>query len=125
MADHVTLQVLDAVLTAVTGLTTTGTRVYQMRPEDRALQADEMPALLVFLGAEEVVPVTLDGTLIQRTTHINIGVRVKGIGQIDETVDIIRKEVETVMAATFTVGGKVGVLFDYTGMAEPELDADN
>lgn len=124
MTDHVTQQVLDAVVAAVTGLSTTGVNVFVNHPQDRALQASEIPALLVYLGAEEVQNVTLDGTIVERTTHFYVDVRIKGIGAIDETLTEIRKEVETVLGATFTIGGRP-VILDYVGMAEPELDSEN
>jgi hypothetical protein len=124
MSDHVDQQLLDAIVSLITGLTTTGTRVYVSHPEDRALQADEIPALLPAIGAETVENVTLDGDIVQRTVDINIGVRIKGIGAIDETLTEIRKEVETALGPSITIGSK-HVLLQYKGMAEPELNAEN
>ena len=124
MADHVAQQLLDAVVTRVTGLTTTGANVFVNHPEDRALQADEIPGLVVNLSDEESIPVTLDGEIIQRTVRLALLIRVKGTGAVDETVTGIRKEVETALAPALTIGSK-SVLLDYNGMAEPELDATN
>jgi hypothetical protein len=124
VADHVDQQLLDAVATLVGNLTTTQSRVYVMHPEDRALQADEIPALLLYLGSETVESATLDGDMVQRTVAINIGVRIKGVGAIDETLTLIRAEVETALGPSITIGSK-HVLLDYKGMSEPELNAEN
>ena len=52
MADHVRKQIRDAIVTLVTGLTTTGSNVFAGRTY--ALQDSELPALRVYTGDEDL-----------------------------------------------------------------------
>jgi hypothetical protein len=121
MANHVRRQLREAVATAVTGLATTGSRVFQSRAWP--VQASELPCLLVYTNSETVTPETLDAPEGQRR---EIEVRVDGIAKaaanLDDTLDQIGKEVETALAAAITVASK-SVRLTYTG-CEIELDAE-
>lgn len=113
MADHIRTQLRDAVVTAVTGLTTTGTRVFASRPDPQA--AANLPCLHVYTQSEQVAGQSLDEPEIQR--H-DVEVRVEGLAKatsaLDDTLDLIAKEVETALADPLTVDGK-SVTLSYTG----------
>ncbi|MCU0806309.1 MAG: hypothetical protein MUF79_14660 [Burkholderiales bacterium] len=121
MADHVRRQLREAVATAVTGLTTTGSSVFQSRIWP--VQSSELPALLVYTTTETVTTETIENPEGQRR---EIEVRVDGIAKaaanLDDTLDQIAKEVETALAAAITVAGK-SVRVYYTG-CEIEFDAE-
>lgn len=95
---HARETIRDAVVTAVTGLTTTGTRVYPSRvyPFDD----DNLPGLLVFTSYEEIDEE--EGKLAQLQFR-NQTVIVEGYDKLsaglDDKLDDIAEEVETAMFA--------------------------
>ena len=107
MADHLRTQIRDAVLTRITGLTTTGVRAYAGRAETRPLQASELPGLLVHTNDTETEEVSgTRGT--RRLLHLaDVVVEgyAKGTGDIDKTLDTIEKEVRAALEAAPTLGG--------------------
>lgn len=100
---HIRKQIRDAVVTRVTGLTTTGSRVYPSRTT--ALAAGDMPGLQIFTLKEPIR--TLDRDRAQlRDLEVMIDACVTAAsGTAADTLDTICAEVETAMAATLTVGG--------------------
>lgn len=94
-ATHVRTQLRSAVATLVTGLATTGPRVFQTRmPPQRLI---DLPCLLVYAGDETVE--RGGGTLQDRALEIIVrGVAVANTG-LDATLDQIALEVETALAA--------------------------
>ena len=99
MANHVRQQIREAVATVVTGLSTTGSRVYQSRMYE--LQETDLPCLTI----------TTDGdTREYLSAHhpaqveVNVNVRISGyaraISNLDDTLDTISKEVEVAMAGS-------------------------
>lgn len=117
MANHVRRQLREAVATAVTGLATTGSRVFQSRVYD--VQESELPCLLVYTVSEEVVDASV-GNLIGRRVAVVIEGRAKTASDVDDTVDQIAKEVESALAPAVTVGGQ-GIPVLYEG-CEIEMD---
>lgn len=112
---HVRKQVRDAVVTLVTGLATTGTRVYTGRVYPLDSGQSELPALFVNTPGEEAEASLELGRAFQtRTLAIEIEAKVKG-GTYVDTLDQIADEVETALGASITIGGKV-VDLDYVGM---------
>lgn len=111
MADHVRRQLREAVAAAVTGLATTGARVYQSRVTP--LQVSDVPGLNVYTTGEEVVDQSV-GNLIGRRIDVTIEALAKTSVDVDDVVDQIAKEVETVLASPVTVGGKA-LLLQYEG----------
>jgi len=105
MADHVRQQIRDAVVTLVTGLTTTGTNVFASRVWP--IQPASLPGLLVYLERDDVEYVTMGlGNRRQaRTAEIIIEALVQGTSNIDNTLDTIGKEVETALAADPVLSG--------------------
>lgn len=100
---HARQQIREAVATALTGLTTTGTRVHQSRV--RPLDAASLPCLLLTTDGEQIV------TGSQGYQERELTVQVKGIAKaaanLDDTLDTMAAEVETALQAAGSLGGKV------------------
>lgn len=93
---HVRTQIREQIATLVTGLATTGNRVFQsrMRPQDE----ESLPCLLVTTHDEEIEQ-SLIGGLYQRQLELVVVGVAKSSTAIDDILDAIALEVETVMAA--------------------------
>lgn len=108
MANHMRQQIREALATALTGLTTTSTRVYENRINP--LQAANLPCLVITAESEEIEYGAAGG--LSRRQHRNLTLTVKGIAKasanVDDTLDTISKEVEVAVAAAGTLSGKVG-----------------
>ncbi len=91
---HARQQIREACAALVTGLTTTGSRVFQsrMRPQDT------LPCLLVTTADEDVRPGTIS-TIYERELLLVVRGFAKGNSTVDDTLDQIALEVETAMAA--------------------------
>jgi hypothetical protein len=101
MANHVRRQLREAIGTAVTGLTTTGARVYQSRVYP--VQAANLPCLLVYTESEQVRTVSIAGpAILQRTVRVLIDAVAAAVTDLDDTLDGICNEVEKAMAALNT-----------------------
>lgn len=121
MANHVRQQLREAAATALTGLTTTATRVYTSRI--RQLQDTNLPALRVYTTEETVEAATIHGpTLQERAITLEVHGVAKATNDVDDTLDTIAKEVETVLAGGLTVGGK-SIRIGYAG-AVVELEGE-
>lgn len=107
MANHVRTQVRDAVVTALAGLTTTGSRVYAGRV--RQLTDANLPGLSVYTTSEEIDHGDDTGVIgtrkLTRRITLTIEATVKAVGDVDSTLDTIAKEVETALSAVPTLGG--------------------
>ena len=95
---HARQQIREACAALVTGLTTTGSRVFQsrMRPQASA----SLPCLLVTTNDEEITPGTI-GTIYERSLLLSIRGFAMGSATLDDTLDQIAVEVETAMAAYY------------------------
>jgi hypothetical protein len=101
---HVRKQIRDAVVTAVTGLTTTGSNVFRSRVFP--LETTKLPALCVFTKSEAVAFDTLHiPRSINRVLEIGVEAYVSGTSNYDDTLDTIAVEVEEALAADVTLGG--------------------
>lgn len=112
MADHVRKRIRDAVVTTLTGLTTTGSRVFRSRVY--SVEASTLPCLLVYTPSEivDLETGTLDAP--QRLLNVNVHGIVKATEDLDDDLDQIAKEVETAMRTDITLGGLSHGL-DYSG----------
>ena len=92
---HVRTQLRTALVATLTGLATTGNRVHasRMRPQG----ADQMPCLLVTTNDEQIDS-TVDAILL-RDLSVSIRGFAMGNSALDDTLDQIALEVETVMAS--------------------------
>jgi len=122
MADHNREQVMDAVTTIVTGLATTGANVFRARvfPQDQA----NLPALLVYQGEDEPILDTesqqydfIDSVL---SVIIEAWVNASS-GNIDETMNLINKEVIIALQADRTQGLGFVIDTDEGVVSAPEL----
>lgn len=124
MANHVRQQLREAVATAVTGLSTTGSRVYQSRVYP--LDTSSLPCLLVTSDGDKAEAITVHSPYQQeRATTIRIEGVAKAVSNIDDTLDTISKEVETAIAGSSTaiVKGLIyqGAQIDYDGSGEQPI----
>jgi hypothetical protein len=101
---HARQQIREQVGTTVSGLTTTGTRVYQSRVHN--LAEANLPGLLVYTTAEESSP---DSFGVPRSMTRNLTLVIEGYAKtatnLDDTLDTIASEVEAAMAGDRTVTG--------------------
>ena len=104
MANHVRRQIRDAVATALTGLATTGTRVFPSRTQ--VLQDANLPGLRVYTQQEDVLIGSIDASRLQERT---LTLLVEGVAKVndtlDDTLDQIAKEVEVALDAAQGAGG--------------------
>jgi hypothetical protein len=122
VADHLHKQIRSAVVTALTGLTTSSTRVYanRLQPLADALS----PTLLVTVDEETATPLTFHGSpILERTLDLTVVAHVKAVTALDDTLDLMSKEVEIALAAGITVAGRNLECF-YQGMSFDDEQAD-
>lgn len=109
---HVRQQIRERIATNVTGLTTTGARVYQSRVYN--LEAANLPGLLVYSNNETSERDTM-GILanqdLDRTLELVIEGYASTASNLDDVLDLIAEEVETAVAADPTCNGLSKDLF--------------
>jgi len=104
MADHAHKQIRGAIVTALTGLTTSGSRVYANRLYP--LSDTDVPALRIYLDEEEASAQTIHLPMtLERTVRLVVECVAKATSALDDTVDLMSKEVEIALAAGVTVSG--------------------
>ena len=122
MADHLHKQIRAALVTALTGLTTSGSRVYANRLAP--LPDTTSPTLLVTLDDEQATGLTIHQPQAQdRTLSLSVAAVVKASSAVDDTLDLMSKEVEIALAAGITVTGRNLPVF-YQGMSFEDAQAD-
>lgn len=101
---HARKQVRDALVTAITGLTTTGSRVYRHRYYP--LAEANLPGLIVYTEEEsqDYLTVGSDRT-IQHTLSLRVEAFVKATTNYDDVLDQINLEVSDAIFADRTLGG--------------------
>ena len=97
MANHLRRQIREAVATLLTGLTTTGSRVYQSRVAN--LKESQLPGLVILTNDEKVEQADIGG-LQERTLSIEVIGKAKAVADVDDTLDGIAKEVEIAINAS-------------------------
>lgn len=120
MANHVRRQLREAVATALTGLATTGTRVFQSRVYE--LQETEMPGLVVYTTGEETVDQSISN-LIGRSIQIVIEAKTKAAADLDDKLDQMAKEIEIALGGTVSVAGQP-IALQYEGADIEMIEAD-
>lgn len=101
MVTHVRQLIRQAAATAVTGLTTTGTKVYQSRLH--TLRDSNLPCLLINTDDEEI---DAGMGLHNRMLQLKIRAVAKATADLDDALDTMAAEIETALAPGFTAGGK-------------------
>ena len=105
MADHVRKQLRDAVVTALTGLATTGANAFGARVYP--LQDAELPALRIFAASEDALAVSIHTpALVERTVQLVVEGVAKATSDLDDTLDLISQEVETALGLGVVLGSK-------------------
>lgn len=101
---HVRQQIRSNIISTLTGLTTTGSRVYQTRVYPIA--ANKLPGLAIYTDTEEIETVTISPPRTQmRALTVTVEAYVKATTGYDNTLDTIAKEVEEALAADLTRNG--------------------
>lgn len=96
MANHLRRQIREAAATTLTGLATTGSRVFQMRVYP--LQDAELPGLLIYTNSETSERTTLPRpSIMERRLELVVEGYAKANADLDDTLDGIAKEVEVAM----------------------------
>lgn len=118
MANHIRQQLREAVAAAVTGLTTTGSRVFQSRAYP--LQISDVPCLVVTTDGDSIEQETVHHPYIQsRQVQLRIEGYAVGTTNLDDTLDGICKEVE------IAVDNATLSMVDDIGFAGTQLDTAN
>ena len=124
MADHLHKQIRAALVSKLTGLTTSGARVYANRlyPLDSA----NLPGLRISLDDEAAEAVTVHGpAILERTLTAVVEACASAASGLDNTLDLMSKEVEIALAAGITVSGRTlnplysGMQFEDVGGDKP------
>ena len=105
MANHIRQQIREYIGTTLTGLTTTGSNVYESRVYP--LENAKLPALIVYTKSETSEPIVI-GTdrVMSRELTVVVEGYAKATSDFDDTIDTISKEVEQAIAADRTLDGK-------------------
>lgn len=102
MADHRAEQVMAAVQTAVTSLATTGAHVDRGRAEE--IPADQLPALRVEMGADEIVDPWAQ-SLLDSDLDVSIFAYVhESATNVETRLNQVRKEVNAALMTNQTLG---------------------
>ena len=104
MANHVRQQIREKIGTTLTGLTTTGSNVFESRVYP--LENANLPALIIYTKEESSEPIVI-GTqrLMSRELSVVVEGYAKATSNFDDTIDTISKEVEEAIAADRTLDG--------------------
>ena len=123
MANHVRQQIREYFGTTLTGLTTTGSNVYESRVY--TLQNNTLPSLVIYTKSEISEPIVI-GTdrVMSRELSVVVEAYCKATSNFDDTIDTISKEVEEAIMADRTLGGLAKDTYvesteiEYTGEGE-------
>jgi len=106
---HVRKQIREAAATLVTGLAATGAHVFQSR--GYPLKATDLPCLLVNTDDEDITTDSIGTLQLERTLRLGIRGVAKEAADLDDTLDAMLEQVETVLnGATFSGKAKTCVL---------------
>jgi hypothetical protein len=101
---HVRKQIRDNIVTTLTGLATTGSRVYKTRVYP--LAQSKLPGLAIYTETEDIEIRTINPPRTQmRNLTVTVDAFVKGVSNFDDDLDTICQEVEEALAADITRGG--------------------
>ena len=114
---HVRQQVRERAGTILTGLSLTGSNVFESRLYP-LIDAD-LPCILITTDGEEIIESTISG-VVQRSILLNIAIKDKLTTDLDDRIDAISIEVETAIANDTSAILRNSALVD----VEIELDPD-
>lgn len=102
---HIRKQIRDNIVSVLTGLATTSTRVFASRVYP--LASDKMPGLCIYTNSETIENSTIHSPRTQiRTLEIMIEAYAIATSALDDTLDQICLEIEQKLALDITRGGK-------------------
>ena len=101
---HVRETIRSNIVTVLTGLTTTGSNVFESR--HYPLETGNLPALCIYTLTEETEYATMTVPRTQlRTLNVAVEAYVQSTSSIDNTIDTIAVQVEEALDADLTRGG--------------------
>tara|TARA_X000000950_G_scaffold262021_1_gene332859 strand:+ start:228 stop:674 length:447 start_codon:yes stop_codon:yes gene_type:complete len=104
VANHIRQQIRERAGTVLTGLTTTGSNVFETRIYP--LENTNLPALVIYTKNETSEPIVIStNRLMSRELELIVEVYVKQTSNFDDQVDKICKEVEVAITADTTLNG--------------------
>lgn len=119
MANHLHRQIREAIATALTGLTTTGARVYPNRLHP--FETSSLPGLRISIDGDQVTQTTVHQPHVQaHSLSIAVECVARGPSDLDDTCDQISKEVEIALSAGISIGGRLL----YPALSGSEFDAE-
>ena len=114
---HVRQQVRERAGTILTGLSLTGSNVFESRLYP-LIDAD-LPCILITTDGEEIIESTISG-VVQRSILLNIAIKDKLTTDLDDRIDAISVEIEAAIANDTSAILRHSALVD----VEIELDPD-
>ena len=101
---HIRTQIRNNIVTALTGLTTTGSNIFNHRVY--TLGGEKLPAICVYTNSEESVYESITvPRAVSATLNINVEAYVKATSGYDDTIDAICLEVSNALSADVTRSG--------------------
>ena len=101
---HIRTQIRNNIVTALTGLTTTGSNIFNHRVY--TLGGEKLPAICVYTNSEESVYASITiPRAVSATLNINVEAYVKATSGYDDTIDAICLEVSNALSADVTRSG--------------------
>lgn len=126
MANHIRRQIRDAVAARLTGLATTGARVYVNNVDP--LAATDVPALTIRNGGEQIERPGLGqpNAYVRRIQTLIVTAYARATSAPWDTLDQIAKEVEVAMLGTLDAMTLGGLALDATLVAidEPRISGE-
>lgn len=126
MASHLRKQIRDAVAAALTGLTTSGARVYESRTHE--LQDTNLPGLRIYTNSEDVriSEILSSSRVLERDLELVVEACSKKSSGLDDELDLMIQEVEVELAANQGAGGAKwiqlkSIEIDMEGEAEKDI----
>jgi hypothetical protein len=105
MANHLRQQIREAAAALLTGLTTTGPRVYPSRVYP--LAEGQLPALRIYATEESAAMLTIHAPkLLERRLTLVVECCAKAGADLDDVLDTMAKEVETALGNAPTLSSK-------------------
>jgi len=101
---HVRKTIREYLGTQLTGLTTTGSNVFESRVYP--MQSAKLPAIIIYTTTESSEEVAFSSKRVQnRVLSVEVQGFVRAISNFDDTLDLIAKEVEVAILDDPTLGG--------------------
>lgn len=128
MALHIRDRIVDAIATLLTGLTTTGGRVYVDRDSDNEpLGTDQFPGLTIQQRDDTAENLTLGGRVFQRALNLEVVAHVKLVtGTLArKQLNLINQEIEAALFTDRSLGGLCKYIkpgnFDFSTTGDADL----